>query len=32
MELIPYCLRSYRESTFANIQPSLGNKKLFGNG
>ena len=31
-ELIQYCWRSHRESTLANIQLRLGNKKLSGNG
>ena len=31
VELIPDCWRSYRESTFANIELSL-NKKKFANG
>ena len=31
-DLIPNCWRSHRESTFANIQLTFRNKKLFGNG
>ena len=31
-ELIPNCWGGYRENTFANIQLSFRNKKLFGNG
>ena len=30
-ELIPHCWRSYRESTFANIE-LFRNKNMFGNG
>ena len=31
-ELVPDCESNYRERIFANIELSLRNKKLFGNG